>query len=338
MLALVAAGLAAAGLLSFELSSSGTGGGVSAPIPWLPTKPDIGAAHPPLAPACTGSQLRTTFEIQGLNMYQAVGGISVVNTSSTPCSLVGLPRFSMAGTKAPLHVARMNGPLSVPFDPLAPPVGSLRALRPGRHVSVVLLVSVPCQADVGSPCGRSPNASGALMFDAPGGGRIRLLNTNSKSAEPFSRDEILQATRFTPVVPTGPPSSALPLRARVVGAALIHIKATTQRSFIARAGSWMSFAVVLTNVGHGRFVFGSKCPAYTEDWGGLARSARAYVLNCHPVGSIASGQSVRFAMRIRVPHTSLPFGWFGWTLSPHTYKAPTAGGMVKIRPLTRLPK
>ena len=36
-----------------------------------------------------------------------------------------------------------------------------------------------------------------------------------------------------------------------------------------------------------RYAFGSKCPAYTEDWGGEA-PARAYVLNCHPVGSIAA--------------------------------------------------
>jgi hypothetical protein len=127
------------------------------------------------------------------------------------------------------------------------------------------------------------------------------------------------------------------LRARVVGGVVGRINKTKgvtvkQRSFSARAGSWLSFSVVLTNVGHSRFAFGSKCPAYTEDWGGLARSARAYVLNCHPVGSIAVGQSVRFAMRIRLPRTSLPFGWFGWTLSPHTYKAPTAGGMVEIRP------
>ena len=93
LLALAAAGLLIAGA-AVGLSQSGSGGTPGA-IPWLPTKPNIGSAHPPLAPACTARQLRAT------GFFQAAAGslagpIDVVNTSSHACALIGRPQLSLA--------------------------------------------------------------------------------------------------------------------------------------------------------------------------------------------------------------------------------------------------
>ena len=142
----------------------------------------------------------------------------------------------------------------------------------------------------------------------------------------------LQAGDFTPFVPQGPPSSALPLKARIVSGPPLVVKGKhiSQPSLVARSGSLLSFTVVLTNSSRHVFRFGRTCPAYTEGIG--ASQNQAFILNCHAVGSIAAGQSVRFAMRVRVPrHVSDSFPPLGWTLAPHSWNAPGALAVVHIR-------
>jgi len=225
----------------------------------------------------------------------------------------------------------MQRPAGLGFDPLAPPFGSLRALRPGRHVSVSVLVGDPCAASVPGTCIHAK--SGPLVFRAPGGGTIRLINTIDHRTEPLSRENWLQVTRFTPIIPDGPRSSELPLRASIVSGPRFLIKGTRPDgpTLTARAGSWLSFVVVLTNRSRKTFRFGRTCPAYTE---GLSWPQRqAYVLNCHAVGAIAAGKSVRFEMRIRVPASPSGIDLLGWTLAPHTYDAPEASATLKVHRL-----
>jgi uncharacterized protein DUF4232 len=317
------AALLAAGATGVGLMLSG-GAGSSGEVPWLPTRPQLGAVNPPLAPACTAAQLKANLFLQGAAGNLA-GGISIVNRSSQACALVGRPRLSFGRwqvTRWHLGAAAT----ALPFDPLAPPMRSLRALAPGRHVSVELWWPGICAAASSSDTGPR-----GLVLTAPGGGRIRLVGPGFPRCNVPSASA-LQATRFTPYVPQGPPSSALPLEARIVSGGPVSIKGTTltQPSFVAHPGSWLSYTVVLTNVGRKPFRFGRTCPAYTEGFGGLRR-LQAYVLNCRPVGSIAPGRSVRFAMRIRVPHLALSVPAFGWTLAPHSYNAPGASAVVELR-------
>jgi hypothetical protein len=182
------------------------------------------------------------------------------------------------------------------------------------------------------PNGDSGQAPTAIALTAPGGGQILLHNriNGGLGAPPcYAYPSTLAATRFTPHVPQGPRSSALPLRARIVSGGPVWIKGKvlTQPSFVARAGSWLSYTVVLTNRSRRAFRFGRTCPAYTE---GFVRQ-QAYVLNCRPVGSIGPGKSVRFAMRMRVPRLALSAPAFGWTLAPHTWNAPSALAVVDLR-------
>jgi hypothetical protein len=322
--ALMVAGAVVGGVLAFGGSGSASPGR----IPWLPTRPQLGPTNPPLAPACTAAQLRGTLELQGATGNLA-GGISIVNRSSDPCSLVGRPKLGFAGATAKWRETRYRYP--TPFDPLAPPRGSLRALRPGESVVVGLWWS--------NWCGRSSEKNGnsgegptAMLLKAPGGGTIALRqNQIGGERRPlgtppcYASPSTLGASRFTPYVPQGPPSSELPLRARIVSG----VAGAGPPSFVARPGSWLSYTVVLTNRGKQMFRFGRTCPSYTE--GGFGKRLQAYVLNCRPVSSIGPGKSVSFAMRLRVPrHFDSSGPAFGWTLAPHTWNAPQALGVVSV--------
>jgi Domain of unknown function (DUF4232) len=318
---LLAAGGAAAGVLAFGGSGSASPGR----IPWLPTRPQLGPANPPLTPPCTAAQLRATLELQGATGNLA-GLISIVNRGSQPCSLLGRPKLGFAGATSKWRETRYPGPFA-PFDPLAPPRGSLRALPTGESVSVGIWWSNWCGRG-SSDGGASGEGPTAMLLKAPGGGTIAIRQNRigggkrPLGAPPcYASPSTLGATRFTPYVPQGPPSSELPLRARIVSG----VFEAEPPSFVARPGSWLSYTVVLTNRSEHVFRFGRSCPTYTE---GFTRP-QAYVLNRRPVGSIGPGKSVRFAMRLHVPRHLDPSGpAFNWTLAPHSWNAPQALGVV----------
>lgn len=314
-------------------------GGAGGEVPWLPTRPQLGPASPPLAPPCTASQLHATLSLQGATQT-LVGGVLLSNRSRQPCSLLGRPKLSFAGATSRWRLTAWTGSTNLPHDPLAPPAGSLRALVHGRDVQIGISWSNWCGRG-SRPDGNAGSPPAAIVLTAPGGGAIRL-DRNSPgrrsvglSAPPCnaSAASTLAATRFTPFVPQLPPSSHLPLRARIVSGAQIveHGKTIPEPGMIARRGSWHSYTVVLTNTSRRSFRFGRKCPVYTEGFGGLA-SQQAYVLNCRPVGSLAPGGSARFAMRIHVPrHLPLSSPSFGWMLAPHTWNPPQALAVVQLR-------
>ena len=94
----------------------------------------------------------------------------------------------------------------------------------------------------------------------------------------------------------------------------------------------MRYDVAVTNTGSGVFRFArSSCPIYVEALS--PSSPHAFVLNCRPVGAIASHATVLFAMLIPIPrdvrlgNTSLT-----WQLAPRTYLAPFAPAAVWVAP------
>jgi hypothetical protein len=329
--ALLAASGVTGGVLAF--SAGGSSGGV---VPWLPTRPHLGPSHPALAPPCTASQLGASLFLQGATMSLA-GPISLVNRSARPCSLLGHPRLSFANATSKWQETQLSQGGTAPFDPLAPPRRSLRALAPGEHVSVMLWWSNWCGTGA-KPGGSITRPPSAIVLTPPGGGQIRLTTANdghglpSPVCNPGSGGvSTLQAGNFTPFVPEGPPSSALPLRARIVPGPPLTIKGKhiSEPSLSARAGTWLDFTVVLTNTSAQPFHFGRTCPAYTEGIG--ADQNVAYILNCRGIGSIAPEHSVRFAMRVRVPrNVGESFPPLGWTLAPHSWNAPQTLAVVAI--------
>jgi hypothetical protein len=310
--ALLAVGASAAGVLAFG------GGGSSGEVPWLPTRPQLGPAYPPLAPACTASQLRGKLGIEGVGFGALGGPLMVMNRGSAPCALVGMPKLSFAGATSKWRLGRRGQPPSV-HDPLTPQQGSLRALAPGRWAATYLLWSNWCgrgSSSLSSDPGRPPRA---LVLSAPGGGRISIASNllHHQSTTPICQapgGSTLDASRFTPIVPQGPPGSALPLGVRIV-----------RSGEVPPVGAWLSYTVVLTNHSGRPFSFRGGCPAYEE---GFGLRAEAYVLNCHAVGTIAPHAAIRFAMRIRVPRR-VRGKVLTWTLAPHSWNPPSASKALR---------
>ncbi len=295
--ALVVVGAAIGGALAFS------SGGGSGEVPWLSTRPALGPTNPPLAPACRASQLRGKLGLQGGGFGELAGPLMVTNRGPAPCSLVGMPKLSIAGATSKWRLQR--GPQENEYDPLTPPPHSLRALAPGRWAASNLVWANWCGRDSSPARSRPGRLPRALVLTAPGGGKIAIGRTPAfREIGCASRDgSVLDASRFAPIVPQGPPSSALPLAARIVLSGTAH------------RGTWLSYTVVLTNHSSKPFTFGRSCPAYYEGFG--LRPA-AYVLNCHAVGSIAPRGSVRLAMRVLVPRHAY-VSTLSWTLAPHSW-------------------
>jgi hypothetical protein len=316
--------LLAAGVVALAFAGTAVGvatsesGGSSGTVPWLPTKPSLGPSNPPLAAPCTAAQLHGTLGIQGA-AGNLVGLIWLTNRSNSACSLVGQPKLSFVGaTSRWLTAGWQTGALGRPttYDPLTPRPGSLRALLPGRSAATYLVWSDWCGAGSvrnGDP-GQPP---AAIAVTAPGGGRV-VLSKDTWGGRPLgappcygSGPSRMALSRFTPYVPQGPPSSALPLTARITAVGTRHL------------GAWLSYTVVLRNRSSKPFSFGRTCPAYYEDFGGRPT---AYVLNCRAVGPIPPHGSVRFAMRIRVPRDA-HLTTLTWNLAPHSWN----GGVLAQR-------
>lgn len=328
--ALLAVGAAAVGTFAF-------GGGGSGEVPWLPTRPQLGAANPPLAPACRASQLRGKLGIEGIGFGMLGGPLMIENRSSAPCALVGMPKLSFAGATSKWQLRRQPQPSSV-RDPLTPPQGSLRALAPGRWAATYLRWSDWCGRGSSrrrSDPGRPPRA---MVLSAPGGGQISVGSDLRDHQLPapicgMSGGSVLEAARFTPIVPQGPPSSALPLAAKIVPTGHVPQPGDTSLTFpvvSAHPGTWLSYTVVLTNRSSKPYAFGRSCPAYVES---VTSRQAAYVLNCHGIGAIAPHGAVRFAMRIPVPrHLKLGDSYpVDWELAPHSWNAPSTQISLRLR-------
>jgi hypothetical protein len=319
---LIAAGvvLLAAGVTGGVVLSSGAGRGSGA-VPWLPTRPNIGPANPPLAPPCAASQLRGTLGIQGATGNLA-GLIWLTNRSHSACALVGRPKLSFIGATSKWQLTRWRKVLGQPaYDPLTPRPNSLRALLPGRSAATYVFWSNWCGAGSrrNGDSGRPPSA---ITVAAPGGGRV-VLGEDRWGNHPLGAPPCyaplpsrMAVTKFTPYVPQGQQSSALPLTAKIA-----PVGAFTP-------GRWLAYTVILRNRSPKTFSFGSRCPAYYEDFGGRPL---AYILNCHAVGGIAPHGAVRFAMRIRVPRGT-PANTLTWVLAPHSWGGGVLAQLSTVRP------
>ena len=296
---------------------------VAAPIPWIATVPPRAPAHPPLAPPCAASQLRARLFLQGAG-GSLVGGLDLTNAGSRACSLVGRPRVSFPGATARWHVEDVRRQKE-PYDVLLDPVGSLRALAPGKTAAAGLWWSNWCPRGAG-PAVRPV----ALMFGLPGGTAIHLSSAQGPRCDRAASPSIVAVSPFAPALLPPPASSKLPLRAAILGRRPAVVKGGGH-AFRARRGSLLSFVVRLTNTGARPFRFRGACPPYVLDLG--TAPERAYVLNCRPAGTLAPRASARFAMRIRVSaRERLGVAALGFTLAPLTSEAPQASDVVEVVP------
>jgi len=278
-----------------------------AAIPWLPQRPVIAVAHPPLAPACRAGALHAHLNLQGAT-GNLIGGIDLLNAGAKPCSLVGAPRVSFAGTTVHWRLKRIA--VQQPVDVLADPPGSLRALAPGKSASIELFWS--------NWCGPAPKG---FVIGLGHGTELLVPAVRTPRCDAPAYPSVLSVAPFTPTERHLPASSRLPLAVAAVVPKPVRVKPGV-RAFRVRRGTLFRYEVAVTNTGTAPFRFaGSSCPVYIEQLN--ATAARPYVLNCRPAGAIAPHATVLFQMQIAIPaSTRLGLSNVTWELAPRTYDAP----------------
>jgi hypothetical protein len=136
---------------------------------------------------------------------------------------------------------------------------------------------------------------------------------------------------FTPTAQHLPASSRLRLRAAIIGVRTVSVKPGL-RAFRVHRGELFRYEVALTNTGATPFRFAStSCPSYIEEV--ALAPARVYVLNCRPVGAIAPGATVDFAMRVVIPQKArVGNNSLTWELAPRTYEPPFTPAALWVVP------
>ncbi len=299
-------------------------------VPWIPASPPALVAPATAAP-CQLSQLRVSGVIGG-GVFQngltggAYAGAVLLRNTGPPCSLVGQPRVRFTGgpssrirqIELPLRKDVQPGP-----DPLPTPF-FVRALPTGRTASVELVWDAWCAP--GNPgAGQISPPPTAMALRLPSGDAVRLhpgAHPICYGKPPTSR---LEVGTFRPYLPPAKQSTTIPLKASL-----------DSQFYEAVRGSTLRYRVTVRNTSRRSYRF-AQCPVYVEQLGtskalvaGRGIATEIHFLNCRGVGAIAPGQSVTFAMEIRVPRTLKAADLLEWQLAPRAYSAPWAPANVVL--------
>lgn len=248
-------------------------------IPWISTPagpepaPSSDQTITGLAP-CRAGDLNVSGERRNAAGGTTYESFVLTNTGSAACSLQGVPAVQLHeadGSAVPMITSPINQ-TETPID----------LITGGQAILMVGWPSTMCLV--------KPVASMSAVWPAAFGLLTAPLAIASSSAAGCSSDQLYIA----PFAPAAPSPQATPQTDfRVVYA--VPASAT--------AGQALKYEVTLTNVS-GRAITFAGCPGYTE----ALKSAHAvgrYVLNCRPVGTMAAGASVTFAMQLPVPTDSI---------------------------------
>lgn len=290
------------GILALAVGACAGGVGV---IPWLSKKVDLEGTPEPL-PICDEDDVEAKIFLQRLpgEGESLNGKIVLVNTGEPDCALNGQPKMSLEGNAAKAGRWLVNLPESV-FS------GNERG---HSHPEQTLLGRVyePWQQTSFIPfhwenwCGPGSGSNGyagkpSLRLELPNGREFAFpvyRLPGCKDTELVSvieveeaRDPMYVALRY-------------PLRASISGV-------EKSKRVELRSGDLFRYEIALTNTSWGTFHFES-CPSYTQGvllWGDesspLVGAGGIYVLNCRSAGKIEPGETVYFAMELRIPRDAL---------------------------------
>ena len=258
-------------------------------VPWIDAAPPeyqppaMPTPPPPPADArpCRAGDVSTTVKSGSGAGGHSVSYVYFRNVSHTTCLLAGYPTVTASEPGKP-DVLASDGS----FFQFGRPAN----LAPGSGNSMLGL-------ETDTYCAARPGGGGGgdwyhhLDIALPGGGSI-WLNL------PGSRLDLtcgLHLTRFED------PDSPQPVPVYP----LAGLTATLVLPVSAQAGSTLDYEVDLRNSTM-KAVDLRPCPGYVEATDGALPVKQSYALNCTPVGTIAAGQTVRFAMRLMLPSSTSP--------------------------------
>ncbi len=278
-------------------------------IPWKPERRPV-SPPPRLAPQCRVASLKVSEGFQGATGNLA-GAVVLRNIGARPCSLAPRARLVLPTGRQRL-VTKQTGP-PPGHDPFnRPPLSQLRALPAGSRAGFSVFW--------GNWCG--PRAR-ALTVVLPGTGALRVPLPGAPRCDAPTFPSTLSVSRLAPAVV--PPRLTLPLQVKFLGAVRKKGK-TSIVVYRARPGQVLRYEVALVNVSARPFAF-LTCPVYAQ---GLDGARVGFVLNCRPVGTLASRGRALFAMRLRLPaHLHAGVHDLIWSL-PQARDGPWAPALVQI--------
>ena len=287
-------------------------------IPWTAEQPPRLAERAPATTPCRASDLHVQGQVKFVPRLQ--GGIALVairNTGTHACRLTGRPRVRFVKTGGPTQVERAVPPTPTRFPEATYPASSLLALRPGESGDVTVTWDNWCDPVIK---GKPHVPPSAIRFTLPAG--RGSLDADYNAVPPcldLNAPSTIGVSVFQPnLIPQGHRWTDAFLRASVSGQP-IH----------GRRGRLVRFRVVLTNAS-GPTVRFDRCPAYIQQLVPTGK-LEVYELNCRAAHPLARGQSLAFAMRVRVPQDA-PQGANGlfWALDPFGARAPQFTARVRI--------
>jgi hypothetical protein len=285
---------------------------VAAPYraPAVPQSPSPGT-H---ARACTAGDVTASLADGGAAGGHVERYVRFRNTSPSTCVLKGYPRVTASQPGQP-SVAGTDGSFFPSF--------STANMRPGQDTYLGVETDTYCAA---RPGGGSPGPLyHRLDVTLPGGGTVTVTD----AANGFDVSCGLHLTRFFVQQPEPHP----------VHDPLSDLTVSLEVPPTVAAGSTLDYVADVTNPTD-RPVSLARCPGYVEAASGSTPIKEAYGLNCAPVGAIAAHHTVRFAMRLHVPHQAAGPLTFHWSMAaPFSVTSqatvtvtapgsPTSGGVV----------
>ena len=284
----------------------------TAPVPWISATPTTMLLPTPsltVIPAgtrpCQAADLQAVFGgIGALTGGQLGASILFGNRSASACVLEGVPAvqlFDSGGHQIPLTTRPAEG--MPPPEPVLvqPGTADVQAYIARAGIAYVG-IEWQTHDEAGLACVPTPREATTVVVSFPGGGsspRVAVSDAMARwnTIAPCYGLVAVSAFQQWPAPEASPAPNPLE-------SLTIRIDAPSS----VPAGSVLRYTVILQNTGSEPVAFPTDCPVYLE-W--AADSTRAFakeshVLNCRPVGTIAPGQSVRFAMQIPVPSGTQP--------------------------------
>jgi len=289
-------------------------------IPWIDAKPTglhQGLATPVadgLPRACTANQLLATYGgAMALTNGQLQGSIGFVNTSAAACALQGAPTVQLLGSGgAPVAASFwMDNRFTaspIVLQPLAEPLS--KATPSASQAWLEIDWSIYDESGDGK-CSVPLAELETISVRLPGGDSVSTpaLCSRKDGWITFCPPRFGVSPFLAPQPPTSASLPTLPDR---------YWSYTVTAPPTAVAGSTIGFHVTLTNVYYRALEFRDGCPEYIEVLGGPGGWTTGkifYVLNCAPIGLLAPGASLTFAMKIDIPPSAPPGSYIlGWEL------------------------